>query len=222
VTSDDCLSYGEISKMMSERTLHRTCAVGSGDSTVSGYTRVKQGYLHVLTAFALRLVVLICVSTDWPRAGAWQQNTDVASRTIQADVVLEGRVERLSGDDPVMIVRVLTVFKGRRLRRRATLTDSTRLRIAVDCSDPLVDDVVGGDASSMSRVRGAHLILFLRHRHNADDVFTYYVTSGERRRRRRKVDLYRMSALPEDANKSTRKTAEKYSKRRNSEFDDNN
>jgi len=184
--------------------------------------------LYVLLALTARLVVFLsvlqpAVADDFR---VRQRYHDVASRTIQANVVLEGQVEQvLSYRAPVMVMRVLTVFKDSQLRR-AILTNSTRLRVAVDYS-PLVDtyddddddnhdDDVTDVMSPTSLTRGARLIVFLRQR-DADAALTYYVTSGERRRRRT-VDLYRVSASPEVVTESARKTVEKFIKRRSGEY----
>ena len=187
----------------------------------------------VLLAFTLRLVVLLsllqpAIADDV--AVRQQDHDDVASRTIQASVVLEGLVDGLLGDRaPVMVVRVLNVFKDRRLRHAIT-ADSTGLRVAVDYS-PLLDrfdvddaaensddDVSVSDVMSpTSLTRGARLIVFLRQRDADDAALTYYVTSGGTRRRR-SVDLYRASASPEIVTESARKAAEKYSNRRNGKY----
>ena len=197
---------------------------GSRANMISTFRFTDPRRLYVFVA--LRLVVFLSVRTvaaDMPCAGVRQQYDDVASRTIQANLALEGRVERVIGDSArMMVVRVLTVFKDRRLRRRATSSNSSRLRIAVDLrslagtySDDSSDDVDDvGRVTSL--VRGARFIVFLRHRHT-DDTLTYYVISGGRRRRRN-VDLYRVSASPSAVTESVRQTVKKYSKRRNGKY----
>ena len=180
--------------------------------------------LYVLITFTLHLVVFLSVLrpavADTPCSGTRRQCHDLASKTIHADLVLEGRVDRvLSSSERLMIVRVLTVFKDSRLRRRATSNHSTRLRVAVDYSsldDDDDDDDVDLITSPTSLTRGARLIVFLRHR-DTDDILTYYVISGGRRRRRT-VDLYSVSASPAAVTESARKTVKKYSKRRNGEY----
>ena len=189
--------------------------------------------LYVFVVLTLRLVLIQSAPlrpavADEPCDGVRQH--EVTLKTIQADVVLEGRVERVLGDARrMMVVRVLTVFKGgRRLRRHqaASSINSTRLRVAVDCSSvtggactvaQYNDDDASVDVTSVtpatSLARGSRLIVFLRQRHS-DSVLVYYVTSGGRRRRRR-VDLYQVSATPAAATESARETARKYSRRRN-------
>lgn len=217
----------------------RTCVTvtGSCENMITRFAaeaRRSCRRLCVLLALTLRLVVFLSVlrpgGADKPYAGVRQQFHDVASRTIQANLVLEGRVDRVMTDQARVIVRVLTVFKDRRLRRRAMSVTSTRLRVAVDFSsladtysvaehDNNNDDDVSNVhriTSTTSLTRGARLIVFLRHRHT-DAVLTYYVTSGGRHRRR-KVDLFYVSALPTVATKSTRKTVKKYCKRRNGKY----
>jgi len=174
----------------------------------------------------LRLVVLLSALSIKPCAGALQQNNDVTSRTIQAHIVLEGRVDWVESDSErgIAVVYVTRVFKDCRLRRAAS-AKPFRLRVAVDFG-PLNDthniadnyykrpnDNDADNASPSSLTRGARLILFLRHR-DSDAMLTYDVTLG-RRRRQQTVDLYRISASPEVATESARKTVEKFSKRRN-------
>jgi len=206
--------------------LHRTCLTGSRENvTMCSDAQTRRCFS---VALSLRLVVLLSLLRPTvahvPRAGVRQRCVDVASRTIQADVVLEGRVERVLSD-PVMVVRLLAVFKGRQMRRQAT--SGRRLRMAVDFRSLADRFTVAGDddadvdhlgciASPTSLAAGARLIMFLRHR-DTDAMLTYYVTSGGRRRQR-KVDLYRMSSLPAAVDANTRQTARKYSKRRNGEF----
>ena len=213
--------------------LGRTCSRDNTTTSSSDTRRPRRCCrdARVLTALTLPLFVVVSLLrpavAHVPRAGVRPRCVDAPSRTIQADAVLEGRVERLTSDDAVMVVRVLAVFKGRRLRRQAT--SRPRLRVAVDfgsladtftVDDDDDDDHVGCVTSPTSPAAGQRLIIFLRHQNTEDAMLTYYVTSGGRRRRR-KVDLYRMSALPAAVNEKTRQTARKYSKRRNSEYNIN-
>jgi len=228
--------------MMSTKSLYLTCSTRGGGENMTPLTRRFTELrrccrrLFFLVALTLRLVVFLSVLrpgvTDKPGAGARQQYHDVASRTIQADIVLEGRVDRVMSD-PVrlMVVRVLTVYKGRRLRRRAMSVNSTGLRLAVDFSS-LADafsvaeheqdkddvDVVAASriTSPTSFTRGARLIVFLRRR-DTDAALTHQVTSGGRRRRR-SVDLYRAFTSPSAVTEFVRKTVEKFSKRRNGDY----
>ena len=198
--------------------LYRTSVTVDHENTLSScYTQATRcrRFFYMFTEMTLRLVVLMSVLrpaiTDMSYAGVRQQYSDVASRTIQADLVIEGRVERVVARRTI-VMRVLTVFKDRRLRRWATSVNSSRPLIAVDDAS-LADSVEVVNVTP--RHHGEHLVVFLRHRHDGA-ALTYYVTSGGRRRRR-KVNLYRMFALPADANEVTRQIAEEYSKRRNSE-----
>jgi len=208
-----------------------TCATtrcSRGNTTLAGDTHDRR-YVHVSTALTLRLFVVLSLlhrpASVAPVPPPPRCVSDVASRTIQADVVLEGRVvtttDRPAAAPAAVVLRVLTVFKGRRatsLRRRRR-----RLRrfVAVDLASlahtfTVADYRVGCVASPTV---GARLIVFLQRRRHADAaVLTYDVTSGGSRRRR-EVDLYRMSALPAAVDERTRRTARKYSKRRNSECD---
>jgi len=208
--------------------LGRTCSRDNTTTSSSDTRRPRRCCrdARVLTALTLPLFVVVSLLrpavAHVPRAGVRPRCVDAPSRTIQADAVLEGRVERLTSD-AVMVVRVLAAFKGRRLRLQAT--SRPRLRVAVDfrsLADTLTvddddDDHVACVTSPTSPAAGQRLIIFLRHQNTEDSMLTYYVTSGGRRRRR-KVDLYRMSALPAAVNEKTRRTARKYSKRRNSEY----
>ena len=194
-------------------------------------TRFRRHHPYFLLALTLRLIMFLSLLrlgvADKSPAGVRQlQYHDAASRTIQADLVLLGRVDRVMRDPAqVMVVRVLTVYKGhRRLRRRATSVNSSELRLAVDLST-LGDDAFSVDnddvdvrrmTSLTSLTPGTHLILFLRQR-DTDATLTHYVTSGGRRRRRN-VDLYRMVTSPATVTESVRKAIETYSKRRNGKF----
>ena len=218
---------------VSRRAAYRTCVNCGCVSMANRFIAARRCYrcLMVLLAFTLRLVVVLSVLQPAiaDDVGVRQQyHDDVASRTIQANVVLEGQVDGVLSDRaPVMVVRVLKVFKDHRLRH-ALSTHSTGLRVAVDYSSLLDrfdvadaaensdDDVSVSDVMlPTSLTRGARLVVFLRR--DADAALTYYITSGGTRRRR-SVDLYRASASPEIVTESARKVVEKYSKRRNGEY----
>ena len=201
-------------------TLHRTCV--TENAMTSDPTRARR---RCCCCVLLTLVVL-CVLPQWPaaaaaatvarvppRAGVRQRCVSdvdvVASRSISADVVLEARVERTTTSSDMLVVRILTVFKGRRQLRR-------RLRLAVDFDSLASPSFTGADVDCVtSSTVGARLIVFLRRRHD-DASLTYYVTSAGSRRRRR-VDVYGMSALPAAVDERTLRTARRFSKRRNSE-----
>jgi len=218
----------DVVSMGSMRASCRTCTRGGGDREKTGRTFIEAirccRHIHFLLSFTLRLLVVLSVLRP-AGAGVRQQYVDVASRTIQSDVVLEGQVDRVMMSDPapVMVVRVLTVYKGRRLRRQAAAVSATGLRLTVDLSSLVEtlsaekevtkddDEVIARRVTSpTSFTRGARLFVFLRHRDH--DV------NSAGRRRRRDVDLYRLFTSPAAVTESVRRTVEKYSKRRNGKY----
>ena len=225
------------------------CLTGAREKTrTRTFTELTPVRLYLLLlALTLRLIVSVSVLPPGVLSARQQQSSfSLASRTIQADVVVEGRVERvLSRSDrtvlpAVIVLRVLTLYKGRprRLRRR-TATSVNRLRLialvdaltSLQADRPNTDDSAADDGdnnndadsrimTSLTR-RGARLIVFLRHRRGATMSADRDVTFAGRRRRQRRRTVgvcYRVFTSPAAVTESVRKTVEKYSRRRNGEY----